>query len=118
MKNRGEIVEKAIRESGVNLTKLAKMIGYNRKSIYAFFEKPDLSLDVIVKIGKVIKYDFRKDFPELFIHDTSMIVLEPQEQYPGSLAECLREKSEWRDKYYTLLEENSQLKSELLTYRK
>jgi predicted transcriptional regulator len=119
MKHRGEIVEKAIRQSGVKITQIAKEIGYNRKSIYDFFDNANLSLDVIVEIGKAIKYDFRKDFPELFIQGAVNIVNESPEVYgTGSLVECLKEKNEWKSRYYAALEENSNLKTELLGFKK
>jgi hypothetical protein len=75
MKHRGEIVEKAITQSNVPISAIARAIGYDRRSIYNFFDNPDLSLDIIVKIGKAINYDFRKDFPELFIQEPKQAYL-------------------------------------------
>jgi hypothetical protein len=118
MKHRGEIVEKAITQSNVPISAIARAIGYDRRSIYNFFDNPDLSLDIIVKIGKAINYDFRKDFPELFIQEPKQAVQEPEEHYSTTLSECLKEKKEWRDKYYSLLEENKELMTQLLALKK
>lgn len=107
-KHRGEIVEKVVRASNMSLTKISKQIGYDRSSMYNFFENPDLPFDIILLIGKAIKHDFRIEFPELFIQDPADIVSEPEPKYLA-LNDCLREKEEWRNKYYTLLEEHTTL---------
>ncbi len=114
-KHRGEIVEKAIRLSGIGITDVAKEIGYSRTHMYVFFDDPDLGVDIIIKIGKAIKHDFRKEFPELFMTNPTDVVNEPSVEYmSNSLTDCLKEKNEWKTKYYAVLEEVSQLKSKLL----
>jgi len=117
-KHRGEIVEKAIRLSGMSLTDVAKEIGYSRTHMYVLLDNPDMPVDIIVDIGKAIKHDFRKDLPELFITDPSQMVQEPSPEYSSSLSTCLKEKKELERKYYALLEENSNIKTELLNLKK
>jgi hypothetical protein len=109
-KHRGEIVQKAVRASNMTLAAIARQIGYDRTSLYNFFLNPELPFDIIIKIGKVIHYDFRKDFPELFIHNPANIVSEPEIKYQSqTLNDCLKEKENWRSKYYALLEEHNDL---------
>lgn len=118
MKHRGEIVEKAVRQSGVPISEIARSIGYNRKSMYDFFQKADLGLDIVIQIGKAIRHDFRKDFPELFFSDRNEVG-EPVEDYKSSadLEECIKERNEWMYKYIDLLEQhNALLKGELQKY--
>lgn len=113
MKHRGEIVNKAVLESGISKSSLAKKLGRDRKTVYNYMLNADLALDIIVEIGKIIKYDFRKDFPELFIPQPENVVNESTESY-GSLAECIKRNKELEKTNYSLLEEISQLKSQLL----
>jgi lambda repressor-like predicted transcriptional regulator len=54
MQHRGEIVEQAVRKSGLSLTKLATRIGKSRKWLYDSFQNPNLSIEYIVAIGKII----------------------------------------------------------------
>lgn len=58
MQHRGEIVEQAVRQSGLSLTKLAKRIGKSRKWIYDSFQNPNLSIENVIAIGKIIYHDF------------------------------------------------------------
>jgi hypothetical protein len=97
MIHRGEIFEKAIRESGFPISKLAIRIRYHRKSIYDFFTYADLDLDVMVKVGKVINYDFSKDIPEL-------------RTFKNNESGCNCEESiKYKRLYYELLEEQNRL---------
>ena len=61
MEHRGEIIEKAIRNSGMPLTSIARKIGKSRQWIYLLFQNPNVSLNIIVKIGKIIYYDFKDE---------------------------------------------------------
>lgn len=65
MQHKGEIVEKAVRQSGMPLTKLVKRLGKSRKWIYNAFENPHLSIDYILEIGSIIHYDFSTEIKEL-----------------------------------------------------
>lgn len=65
MQHKGEIVEKAVRQSGMPLTKLVKRLGKSRKWIYNAFENPHLSIDYILEIGSIIHYDFSAEIKEL-----------------------------------------------------
>lgn len=65
MVHRGEITKKRVKESGVHAVVIHKALNVSRSSLYRFYELANLDLDTILKIGKVIRYDFSKDFPEL-----------------------------------------------------
>lgn len=102
MKHRGEIVEQAVRKSGMTVTSIAKKLGKSRRWMYDCFETKDLSLDHIIKIGKIIHYDFSDDFPELG-RGKKEAFNDQRPPYPQHDADF------WREKYYTLLEEHNQL---------
>ncbi|HRP53400.1 MAG TPA: hypothetical protein PLI97_07810 [Fluviicola sp.] len=105
MKHRGEIIEKAVRESGVSITKIAKQFHRSRQWVYNVFETSDLSLDIILEFGKILHYDFSDEIPQLASSTSST-------NYAKSSSENEHTIGYWKDKYYNLLEEyNTLLKS-------
>jgi predicted transcriptional regulator len=95
MQHKGEIVEKAVRQSGIPLTKLVKRLGKSRKWIYNAFENPQLSIDYILEIGNAIHYDFINEIKEL--SSNPILVSEPK---PTN-----QDAEYWKNKYLHLLEE-------------
>lgn len=95
MRHKGEIVEKAVRQSGIPLTKLVKRLGKSRKWIYNAFENPQLSIDYILEIGNAIHYDFTNEIKELSSNPN--LVSEPKPTYQDA--------EYWKNKYLHLLEE-------------
>jgi len=57
MQHRGEIVEKAVRQSGYPLTKLVSRLGKSRRWIYNAYENAQLPLDHILRIRKIVVDD-------------------------------------------------------------
>jgi hypothetical protein len=104
MQHKGEIVEKAVRQSGIPLTKLVARLGRSRKWIYNAFENPQLSLDVILEIGKIIHYDFSNEIKEL---NSNNSVNETRPDY--------NEVEFWKNKYLLLLEDYKKLLDEIRT---
>ena len=103
MQHRGEIIRKAVYNSGLTITEIAKSIGKSRKWMYLMFENSNVSLDLVLKIGKIIRYDFTADFKELStsarIKSESFVATEENE----TNAEY------WKNKYLKLLEEYNEL---------
>lgn len=104
MQHRGEIVEKAVRQSGMPLTQLAKRLGKSRRWIYNAFENPNLSLDLIHEIGKIIHHDFGHE-----IIDLKNTI--PTLNYGADLFYQPAENSAefWKNKYLILLEKYNAL---------
>ena len=100
MKHRGEIIEKAIRESGIPLTNIAKKMGKTRQWLYLLFDNPNVSIDIVLEIGKIIHYDFNS---EIEIFNNSQLLSDNSATYNENSVE------HWKNKYYQLLEENHQL---------
>ena len=95
MQQKGEIVEKAVRQSGIPFTKIVKRLGKSRKWIYNAFENPQLSIDYILEIGNAIHYDFTNEIKEL--SSNPKVVSEPKPTYQDA--------EYWKNKYLHLLEE-------------
>lgn len=110
--NRGEIVEKRVKEFGISNTKLAERMGYTRQAITDWFKKEDLAFDTIQRVGQVIRYDFSQDIPELQMYRSEFLLSEPPGEY-GSNPKVLELKGElehWKTEAYVLAKELSQLK--------
>ncbi len=106
MEHKGEKVAKAVKESGYSKTKLAKQLGKSRQWLYDAFDNPNLSVETIVAIGKIIHYDFGyqiKATKPAIIRDIST-------SYDSSDDEV----TYWKDKYIQLMEENKRLLQKLV----
>ncbi|WP_432714760.1 helix-turn-helix domain-containing protein [Pedobacter sp.] len=104
----GEIIELAIRRHKISISELSRKLKVSRKSIYNWFKKENLSLDVINKIGDVLDHDFIKDLPEKFDELTSELKKlkrenHVREEYDPNLAQY------WKNKYINLLENYTNL---------
>jgi predicted RNase H-like HicB family nuclease len=106
--NRGKVLEKVFKASGFSLTELSKRVAYDRTTVYRHFAKPDLEFTILIRYGKALNHDFTIEFPELqnyFSHAD-----EPIHAYtPQTLAEALKERDIWKDKYIKLLEKHNSL---------
>lgn len=108
MVHRGEIVEQAVRKSGVPISTIAKRLGRSRRWMYLMFENPDVSIEIITRIGQIIYYDFHQDLPSLF----------PKFQnVSDQVAYNLKHETEeyWKNKYFALLEEYNTLLKKFTT---
>ena len=104
MIHRGEIVEKAVRESGLSIVQLAKRMHKSRKWVYNSFENAQLPLDYVLQIGKVIHHDFSREIPEIH-RPTSGLILVGSPEYTNADETV----AYWKSKYYNLLEEYTAL---------
>lgn len=114
LKHKGQILKNAIYRycdmQGMSLTALAKKAGYDQSTPYRHFEKEDLQNHIILRWGKAMGYDFRKEFPELE-EDWDMVKDTDRASYPDKPTgeECEKQVEYWRKKYVDLLELHNQL---------
>jgi predicted transcriptional regulator len=103
MQHRGEIIRKAVYNSGYTITEIAKTIGKSRKWMYLMFENSNVSLDVVMKIGKIIRYDFSQEIKEFSSFSTKINSTVPSVENEEPSSEY------WKNKYLKLLEDYSEL---------
>ncbi len=103
MQHRGEIIKGAIYKSGVPITELAKRLGKSRRWMYLMFENSNVSLDLVLKIGKIIHYDFTNEIKELGISTKFKNEMNSTFENEESSSEY------WKNKYLKLLEEYNEL---------
>lgn len=97
--HKGQIIQKAVKESAVSITQLAKKLKRSRQWVYNVFENEQVPTDIIIEIGRAIHYDFSRDFKNLKGYSakiTTSILEEDNAEY-------------WKQKYISLLEEYNQL---------
>lgn len=106
--NRGKVLEKVFKASGFSLTELSKRVAYDRTTVYRHFAKPDIEFPILIKYGKALNHDFTVEFPELASYFSH--IEEPINAYTThTLAEALKERDLWKDKYIKLLEKHNAL---------
>lgn len=110
--HKGKILEKYVRRYHPNLTELAKKLGYAaRTTLYDHFNNADLGDGIILKYARVLKYDFKDEFPEL--HQV-LHVADPSPSYVKG--KSLEEQVElWKEMYYEQLAVNNRLLQQLMT---
>jgi len=105
MQHRGEIVKKAIYQSGMPITLIANKVGKSRRWVYQMFENSNVSLDLVLQIGEIIHHDFSDEIREINytkgnLQDNSIPVYGKPEN---------EEAEYWKNKYLKLLEEYNEL---------
>ena len=102
MQHRGEIVERAIRQSGYPISAIAKKIGKSRRWMYLMFDNTQVDIETILTIGNIIHHDFSDEIKELnSINPNS--VGDPENPYNN------QSKEYWKNKYLKLLEDYNEL---------
>jgi len=112
MQHKGESVERAIRQSGYSITNLAVKLGKSRRWMYHVFENPNVPVELILKIGKIIHYDFSGEIKELKNYSekgNDTLISEPAKNYN----EQKMETENWKNKYLELLEKYNELLTEI-----
>ncbi|MBK1442216.1 hypothetical protein JHJ32_19625 [Parapedobacter sp. ISTM3] len=106
-KHYGQILEHVIRSNGFNISELSRLLNVNRRSIYNWFNMPRIRPEIIFKIGCALRYDFSKEFPELFRPEefSKKICL----RNPEKTAALDRSGDRWEHKYIALLEKYNEM---------
>lgn len=108
MQHKGEIIEKAIRQSGYSITKLAKKLGKSARWMYYMFESSNVSIDHILEIGEILHHDFSNEIKELKkykVLNEIQAIKDSETSYKSKHEEL----EYWKNKYLALLEKHNQL---------
>jgi hypothetical protein len=62
MPHQGEIVQDAIKSSGISITRIVEELGITRPTMYRKFKDDTLDGGFVKKIGEIIGHDFAQDF--------------------------------------------------------
>ena len=83
---------------------MAKRLKKSRRYIYDVFEKQDVTLDLILRIGKIIQHDFSNDLKNL-----SKIPEEHQLEVITEPDISFEDVNYWKSEYFELLEQHKHL---------
>lgn len=100
MEHRGEILERAVRSADITITELAKKLKVSRPTLYNYFNRSGVHIEILLNVGKIIDHDFRPELRQF---------KEPLPQY----TEPSEETELWKKKYFALLKEHNALKKKL-----
>jgi AcrR family transcriptional regulator len=62
MPHQGEILQEAIKRSGISITRIVEELGITRPTIYRKFKEETLDANFVKSIGQIIGHDFSADF--------------------------------------------------------
>lgn len=109
MIHRGELLRKAVDESGIPKTRIVQSLNKSRRWLYNQFADPNVAIDTLLNIGKIIHYDFTEKIPELKKILPVIETLSRDEQSPYTESDA----QYWKDKYLRLLEDYTALLKKL-----
>ena len=61
MPHQGEILQEAIKNSGISITRIVEELGITRPTIYRKFKEETVDYNFVKKIGDIINHDFSND---------------------------------------------------------
>lgn len=62
MSHQGEILQEAIKSSGISITRIVEELGITRPTIYRKFKDVTLDANFVNAVGQIIGHDFSKSF--------------------------------------------------------
>ncbi|MBF9235925.1 helix-turn-helix domain-containing protein [Hymenobacter sp. BT683] len=62
MPHQGEILQEAIKNSGISITRIVEELGITRPTIYRKFKEETVDYSIVKRIGDIINHDFSNDF--------------------------------------------------------
>lgn len=62
MPHQGEILQDAIKNSGISITRIVEEMGITRPTIYRKFKESALDYNFVTRIGEIINHNFSNDF--------------------------------------------------------
>ena len=62
MLHQGEILQEAIKNSGISITRIVEELGITRPTIYRKFKDETVDYSFVKKVGEIINHDFSLDF--------------------------------------------------------
>jgi AcrR family transcriptional regulator len=104
--HRGYVLRDVAHRSTFPIDEIARRAGYSRSSFYKHIEKEDLDYAILERYGKVLGYDFTKDFPKMgkYMFFEKDLLLKPVDYN-----EALESLEVLQRKHYELLEEHLKL---------
>ena len=94
----GELLERAIRRKGLNITELAAALNITRRTLYNWFKLEVIDELTMDRISEVIKYDVSSE------NLNPVVVKDIKDE-----SSIVKDEAYWQDRYIDLLERYSEL---------
>lgn len=78
MPHQGEILQEAIKSSGISITRIVEELGITRPTIYRKFKDETVDYSFVKRIGDIINHDFSTDFTAVQQSALSFVTLQPK----------------------------------------
>ena len=65
MPHQGEILQEAIKSSGISITRIVEEMGITRPTIYRKFKDETIDYNFVKRVGDIIGHNFANDFTSL-----------------------------------------------------
>jgi AcrR family transcriptional regulator len=65
MPHQGKILQEAIKNSGISITRIVDELGVTRPTIYRKFKEDTIDYSFVKKVGDIINHDFSHDFTSI-----------------------------------------------------
>ncbi len=75
MPHQGEILQEAIKNSGISITRIVEELGITRPTIYRKFKEETIDYNFVKRIGDIINHDFSIDFTA--VQQSSLLFVTP-----------------------------------------
>ncbi|AII51951.1 hypothetical protein [Hymenobacter sp. APR13] len=120
MPHQGEILQEAIKNSGISITRIVDGLGITRPTIYRKFKEETLDYAFVKRVGDIIGHDFSSDFTVVqqvtlpFVTQRADVTpLQSVTSKPVSVSqpepECSKQLLALQTKYISLLEAYNEL---------
>jgi AcrR family transcriptional regulator len=120
MPHQGEILQEAIKNSGISITRIVEELGITRPTIYRKFKDDTLDATFVKRVGEIINHNFANDFtlaeqstlpfvtPSSKSDVTATVTPRVTQTQPADL-DCARQLLALQTKYIALLEAYNEL---------
>lgn len=104
--HQGKTIELAVKTSPLSIIEVAEKLKINRRTVYQWFAREELTEDIIVKVGDVIGVDLYDKYPGVF----NRLMATPGTRKKHYPQQPVDDDLSYKDKYIQALEEINELR--------
>jgi len=93
----GELLERAIRRKGLNITEIAFAMKVTRRTLYNWFKQDVIDRETMERLSTIVKYDVESNLPGIFTTEVEDPIIP------------IKDEAYWQGRYIDLLERYSSL---------
>lgn len=99
----GEVLHEVASRHNLSISEIAKRAGYTQSTFYKHIKRADLPYKILYKYAQAMNYFFLKELPDFkkWLGDKGLI---DKEGEGNDYEKLKKDRDNWKDKYYILLE--------------